>query len=207
MTQYATLEIDADFGGAVGEKTGVFELGPLGEDGAAQIEEGIRSGYLVDSALDDVVSTIERLLSDNGGTKGRAGIHVDAGGGQHYFQIDAETPGNARKPDGSPFQWGSSADPAAGPNEHTATDATPIQQKMTLINYMRAATTGSRTPARFRYGEIGPDGYLEDSLPVVFEDPSGVLESTRPATADLSMVLVETTDLSRPVQKELRRES
>jgi len=201
------LTITADFGGSTGQKTGVFEFGENGprgdKGGGASIEDTIRTGFLVENAGQSVLNAYKQAV-DNAAPF-RRGVHVDFGGGQHVLEVDFATPQNGKKSDGSTFQWGSSSDPADGPNEHTATGGSAQQQMAVLINYLRQGRIDSTTPATFETGPYSSEGIL-GPLDVVVESPSMTITNDKPGWADGTLTLVETVDLQAVVDKTFKRD-
>ena len=198
---FCALELDVDYGS--GPVTARFEFMPAIE-GRSTISEDIRTGYLVDGAGSTVNAIFTEFFGD--GEAARKGVHVDFGGGQHVFDIDFQTPGDATKRDDSPYQWGTSADPSVGPNEQTATSAGQMQQQAVFMNALRLASPDSITPARFSYGEYSPDGFLDDHLDVAIESPSITYSNDQSHIADGTITLVETVDLNLPLDAQARRE-
>jgi hypothetical protein len=192
---FLSLEIDADFGGSIGQKTGVFQM-VAGSEGAYSVEQAIRTGYILNNAFDSL-SALFTDLTGEAGDPDRKGLHLDVGGGEHAITLQFQTPGQLTTPDRTVAQWGSSPDPADGPNRHTATGETDkLTQMQVLMEYIRISTTGSLSPARLTYGQYNPDGFLDDYLSVAIEEPSILVDNRDPAWADGSMTLVETRDLN-----------
>lgn len=186
MTQdYLSLEIDATF--ESGAATGIFEFGPA-DEGKLQIEEGIRTGFLVENVGDGALSILKEFLAD--GAPLRQGFFVDVGAGTHYFEINFQCPGDTPKSDGSVHQWGSTADDTVL-NEQSATGAGPIQQMQVFNNYLRTATIDSQSPARFSFGEYSSSGIMDESqLDVVLESPTAVLVNDEPSRFDGSFTAI-----------------
>jgi len=177
------LEIDADFGGTLGQQTGRFEFRK------ATVEETVRTGYLVDSALSDVIGLLSEYLPGDDGA--RKGITVDAGGGQHVFEVDLTSLGAE---DG---QWGYSNDPA-DLDQATATGGDRVQKMHVLMRYLTVGNVDSFTPARLIYGEYSPDGFMpQDHLPVFLEDPNLLADRSEATVFDGSITFVETADLDQ----------
>lgn len=193
--RFVAIELDADFGGTVGEVTGRFEF-PRGTDGAFSAEQAVRTGYILNSSFDTLAALLTALASDAGETD-RKGLHFDVGGGEHAVTFQFQTPGKQTTPDdGTVAQWGSSANPADGPNRHTATGETDqLIQMQVLLEYFRVGTFDSLNPARVTYGQYNPDGFLDNYLAVAVEEPS-VLVDNRDVLGDGSMTFVETADLN-----------
>jgi hypothetical protein len=180
---YPILEIDADFGGSLGQKTGRFEFRK------STVEETVRTGYLVDSALSNVIGLLSEYLPADEGA--RKGITLDAGGGQHVFEIDLTSLGAE---DG---QWGYSNDPA-DLDQATATGGDRVQKMHVLMRYLTVASVDSFTPARLIYGEYATNGFMpQDHLPVFLEDPNILADREQATTFDGSLTLVETADLEQ----------
>lgn len=189
--QHPILEIDADFGS--GPVTGVFEFFAA-EENSFQVEESIRTGPIVSGAGNQALSILQGILND--GESKRKGITLDFGGGQHIFEISAQTWPNMQRPDGGDAQWGASSDPSVL-DATSATGADPYQQQQVFMNYLRVSQTDSLSPARLKFGEYHPDGILDDELEVVIEDPTAVINSDSPTTMDFSLTLVETLNLEQ----------
>jgi len=186
----AVLFVDANFGGSLGQKTGRFTF-PKGT-----IEMGVRTGPLVENGFSSLINTLLELVAD--GESGRRGISVDAGGGQHFLEIDLEGIGEA---DG---QWGYTDDPDTL-NEATATGGDRVQKAQVLTNYLRKGAPDSFTPARVRYGEFSPDGVMpEDELNVYVEDPNTLIDRETSSIYSSSMTLIETVDLTDPITERNR---
>lgn len=194
--QYAALTLrDVDYGGSIGTKDVTFELAGDGPSGAITYTDEIRTGYLVDDVADDLVSIFATLLDD--GEELRKSISIDVGGGQRAISLEFVTPGETTKSDGSQYQWGSSADPADGPNAHTATGVHDgYTQMQVFINALRLATPDSLTPAELTIGEHSSSGVLDSPLKVAVESPTLTLPNTSAGQADGSVTLVEMRDLS-----------
>jgi len=187
------LEIDADFGSNIGTKTGRFEF-PGGDEGSFSIESEIRTGYLINSRLDDVAALVSDVT--NTGDPDRKGLTLDVGGGEHAITLQFQTPGPVNNPDtGSVAQWGSSGDESKGPNRHTATGADAHRQLQVFMEYLRVGTPDSTSPARLYWGEYTSTGFLDDYLSVAVEQPSIAAGNTQHSRFDGSVVLVETRDL------------
>ncbi|USZ75669.1 hypothetical protein NGM07_00075 [Halorussus vallis] len=152
------------------------------------VEESIRTGYLIDSAGDNLYAFFVGLLDD--GASKRKGISLDQGGGQHVFEIDF------MGWTGETGQWGSSPDPAKGPNKRTATGADRITRMNVFMNYLRVGQTDSITPARFEYGQYTPNGFLDDHLDVAVESPNMVPPKDESSIFDGSLTVVEIADLN-----------
>lgn len=179
---YPIIEIDADFGGTIGQVTGRFEIKK------ATVSENTRTGYLVDSAFSQVIGLLAEYLPVD--DTARKGITIDVGGGQHIFEIEFEGLGEE---DG---QWGYSADTAVL-DQATATGGDRVQKVQVLQRYINVAEVHSLSPARLIYGEWAPGGIMpRDHVPVYFEDPGLVSSREEAATFDGSTTLVETLDLS-----------
>lgn len=191
MSQIPTIKIDANFGN--GTVTGVFQPS-LPDDATNAISDGIRTGYLLSGAGDDAIGFLLGLVGE--GESARKGFSLDAGGGEHTIELEAQvTDGETTDNDGQTLQWGSSADPTVK-TEASATGADAVTKAQVFTNYMRVASGGtdSFSPARFSWGEYSSNGVLEDELNVLLEQP----EFTRqgPSTYSLSTTLVETATLS-----------
>ncbi len=199
------LTIEGEVAGI--QRTGVFEFGEYGprgeEGGGASVEDQIRTGFLLENAGEAILNAYRDAVDSS--APFRRGIHVDRGGGQHALELDFATPQNGRKSDGSHFQWGSSSDPDAGPNEHTATGGSAEEQMAVLINYLRHVRIDSTSPATFEWGEYSSEGIL-DPLKVVVESPSVIASNDSPGWADGTMTLVETVDLEAVVDKTFKRD-
>lgn len=179
---YPIIEIDADFGGSIGEVTGRFELRK------ANVEEVTRTGKLVDNAFSQVLSLLSEYLPID--LDGRKGITIDAGGGQHTFEIDFE---GLSDPDG---QWGYTADTSVL-DQASATGGDRIQKMQVFQRYIGVAKVHSLSPARLIYGEYAPNGFMpRDHVDVYFEDPNLLADRSEASTYDGSMTLVETIDFS-----------
>jgi len=189
---YIALEITADFDD-VGEKTSRFEF-VKGDDSKISMEQSIRTGFLLNNSFDNIAALVSELTNDE--DTDRKGLHLDVGGGEHALTLEFQVPRATTKPNGDIAQWGSSSDPAIGPNRHTATDAGKIQQMQTFMEFLRVGSPDSGAPARLTFGEYSPSGYLDDYLSVALEEPSIVVDNADPHWADGSVTLVETQDLS-----------
>ncbi|GAB6863216.1 hypothetical protein ACFR97_10280 [Haloplanus litoreus] len=177
------LEIDADFGGSLGQQTGRFEFRK------ATVEETVRTGYLVDSALSDVIGLLSEYLPTDDGA--RKGITIDAGGGQHVFEVDITSLGAE---DG---QWGYSNDETVL-DQATATGGDRVQKMHVLMRYLTIGSVDSFTPARLIYGEYAPGGVMpQDHLPVFLEDPNILADRETATSFDGSITFVETTALDQ----------
>ncbi len=188
---YPTLSITADFGGSIGEQTGIFEL-ISGTDSAPRIvEDGIQTDFIADSAAGSLLSVLTDVLSGDQGD--RKGIHLDAGTGEHYFDLSFVLD-NTTKRDGSYPQWGSTADTTVRRID-SATGADPLAQEAVLTAYLRYGTTGSTTPATLEWGEYAADG-LADPVDVAIRSASITEDSRDPGTLDGSLSLVETQSVA-----------
>ena len=78
------LQIDGTFPDGQA-RTGVFEFGPSYE-GALQVSESTRTGFLVSGAGDAVLSIFAEFLDDGEALK--RGIFVDVGSGHHAIDVD-----------------------------------------------------------------------------------------------------------------------
>lgn len=194
MTQeYATLTIpDVEY--SDGTHDLVFEMG-IGEENAVQIDQSIRTGFLIDSGLDDAIAFFEGLF-DPSDSKTES-ITYDPGSGQFTTDIQVQTPQDTPRNDGSYFQWGSSPDPDVGPNEHTATGADVWAQQAVFINALRVAAPDSVEPAQLSIGEFSPSGIF-DPIDVAVENPSVNLAANTPGIADVSVTLISVLDITDP---------
>lgn len=191
---YAAFEIEAPVASDGSLKTGRFEVVGAAE-GRYSLTESIRTGYLIDSGFDNVVSIYNQLTENDAPL--RQGVHLDLGGGEHAVELEFENPGESTTPDGTVAQWGSSVDTADGPNPHTATGAAKEQQMAVLMNYLRKGRTDSFTPATLQFGEIHPGGFLEDSLDVAIEQPNTTLTNDSPSRFDVAITFVATSDIKQ----------
>jgi len=191
----AALEIDVPY--PDGEQTARFELGPLGDEQPGVIEDKIRTDFLVESSLSQIIAAISEVT---GSGESRKGFNFDLGGGQHAVEIQWNSPGQTAKPNGDLYQWGTSPDPSVGPNEKTATGGTPAEQQAVFIHALRLAAPDSLTPARLEVGEYRPGGILpDDHLDVYVENPSVTYATDKPATHDGSVTLIETWALDEAI--------
>lgn len=181
---YPILEIDAEFGGSIGQVTGIFEMPK------STVEQGVRTGPLVNNEFSTLVTMVLDAIDDGG--SGRAGVTIDNGGGQFYTDIDLEGIGES---DG---QWGYSPDPDVF-DEATATGGDRTQKAQVLINYIRHTSPDSLVPARLKYGEFHPDGAIEDHLDVYIEDPTMIVSRDTSSVYEGSLTLIETVDLTDPI--------
>lgn len=192
-----TLTIpDVDYGGTIGVVDVVFEVPP---SDPYEFSEGIRTGFLVDSAGDTILALLEEYM-DAGASK-RKGVHVDVGGGAHTIELSFDTPVTQRKSDGSFYQWGYTADDTVL-NEASATGAEADKQMAVFANALRVASPDSLTPARLTVNEYRPNGILDDYLDVVLESPEVVQESSSPMTADINLTMIETADINQTFDKQ-----
>lgn len=191
----ATLTITSDF--PSGTYTGVFEFGPYGsESRPGSIEEAVDDKPLLDNSFDQTLSLVPNTLTDpvlSG--DGRQSVNIDVGAGTHGFQLQASL--NHSKVEGSHPQWGSSADPAVGPNEHTATGANPITQGIVFLQYLTVDTTDSLKTATFEMGPYSTGGFL-DPLDVAVRNPSWEIRSSG-RDVQVSCDVVVTSKLNNPV--------
>lgn len=184
---YVAVEIDAPVGPSGATKTGRFEFLAADEGQYALVDTG-QSQPLLEERFGQILALLEQISGSGESLTG--GLQLDFGAGQHRLTLNADTPTDSQR-DGSLMQWGSSSDPADGPNGHTATGAGPVQQRDTFMNYWRKASIDSRTPARLEYGEVNPDGYLEDHLDVVIPEPEFEQRDNRPSKIAARMGFIE----------------
>ncbi|MFC6765439.1 hypothetical protein [Natrinema soli] len=185
MSESFTLTIPADFGNSTVE--GVFEAFVNPQD-----DDEVRTGYLLDSGLDQALAILRGLLED--GEPDRKGIHLDLGGGTHAIGLRADVNSEATEDEnGNVLQWGSSNDPTQF-SATTATGGTALQKTQIFQHYTRVAGADSLTPATLEYGEYSTDGVLEP-LDVVFEQPK--FERKSADTYQFTGTFVETVDLNR----------
>lgn len=176
---YPVFEITATFPNAR-QRTGRFEFKK------ATVESGIRTGYLVENKLSDVLGTLGNLAGEGN----RKGITVDTGGGQHYNEVDMSS---LSAEDG---QWGYSTDPTVL-DEATATGGDRIQKKQIFNHYLIRASPDSFTPARLEYGEWAPNGVMpQDHIPVYIEDPSFRIPKDESSSMTGNLRFISTIDLS-----------
>lgn len=192
-----TLE-NVDYGGSIGTTDVVFELPP---SDPFVIEEGVRTGYLVDGTGSSAIALLDEFRNTNEG--GRKGVHVDLGGGTHTWTVECNTPVTQRRPDTSElYQWGATRDDSVR-NAASATGADAEVQLSVLIHAFTMASPDSLTPATWTVGEYHPDGVL-DPADVVLEQPNVVVEGEKPNAADINMTLIETADLEQAYDKSLK---
>lgn len=201
MTQnYARLEWTADY--SSGEKTVAFELG-IGAQGAAEISESVRTGYLIGGG-GQVLSVIANLI-DPGAEKNQQ-FFVDLGAGQHIWELSFQAPLDTKKEDGSFYQWGSSASATDGPNEHTATGVTdPLVQQNIFMHALNVATFTSGSAITLSVGEYSDSGILSPEE-VVPENPSTSLFNDRPERFDGSITLISSASLDDVYDAQQRTE-
>lgn len=164
----------------VGQQTGVFEMKK------ATATETIRTGFLVENRFADVFASLGDIVNDDQG--GRRGINVDAGGGQHVIEVDAEIRS------GDDGQWGYSSNTNTL-DEGTASGGDRTQKAQVLQNYLLYASPDSITPATLEYGERAPGGEMP-TLDVYVEDPSIRIPRDQSTTAAFSARFISTIDLS-----------
>lgn len=184
---FPILEIDADFGSPHGEVTGVFHFRK------ATVEEVTRTGKLVSNQFSNLLGALEQLGVLPEGGDGREGITIDAGGGQHVFEIDLVGIGAE---DG---QWGRTNDPDVL-DQTSATGGDRIQKMNVLHRYINLGRTDSFHPARLIYGEYASGGIMpQDHLDVAIEDPNVVANREESSTFDSSITLVGIASLDEAI--------
>jgi hypothetical protein len=164
---------------------------------SVDVEESIRTGYLVNSGLDDALAVLYDLVGD--GESKRKGISIDGGGGQHVFELDLMTW------TGESNQWGRTDD-ATVLDETSATGADHLTKMNIFQNYLRVGQTDSFTPGRFQYGQYHPDGLLDDHLEVAIESPTFVNDRENASIVDGSLTVVEIAGLTETLDGQKQRE-
>lgn len=186
------IEVDANIEGQ--QVTGRFEFPSPPDDEATLQGEG-RTGYLVQGAGDQLYS----ILTDaqgNAGEANRKGFAQDFGGGEFTLTFSTMLHEGGVLPDGSSYQWGSSA--SNGLSETSATGQSGYEQAQLFLNYWRYSSIDSQTPARLTFGEWHPDGVF-DPLDVVFEQPSIDLAVGDAGFARVTVTCIETATLDAVV--------
>lgn len=193
MQDYVSFEITSNIGGT--QRTGVFEVSAARE-GAFSFEHTGRTGYLAENGVSNIVALFNRAFDSGDGFK--KGIHVALGAGEHAMELECNTPGTTKLPDGSVPQWGSSASTSDGPNRHTATGASKEAQMAVLMEYWRTSTTDSLATAKLEAYEYSSSGIMEP-LTVAMEQPTVRIDNQNPQRGDISITFVETQDLEQTI--------
>lgn len=189
-------EMDVDFGGSIGETTGVFHF-----YGDVEVDEQIRTGFLVGKRG----SSVNGIIQDHAeaGEPKRKGAHIDAGGGQHALQLNFRGWEGATDSEGTALQWGD--DPNPGLSRTSATGADATSQVNVFNEYLRVGTFDSRNPIRVRYGEFSDGTYASESgvldsyLECVIESPSLKRDAEEGNTFTGSLTFVETLTASETI--------
>lgn len=185
----ATLELEASF--PSGSQTGVFEIVGGSENAPWQRGHQTEMQYVLDSFAGTILATTTDFLLE--GDPDRKGIHLDLGNGEHAIPLEWELATDLTKPGGEFPQWGSSPDPDAGPNLHTATGADAHTQAGVLQQYIMRGTFDSRTPAVLRMGEWAPDGVF-DELNGTIKNPDLTEREAGKVSCSIRFVTTQSTD-------------
>ena len=200
---HVRLEIDGDLGPYEGE-TGVFDF----RDVDSVVEE-VDKSHLVGgrgTVVSELISqTTERdptdILPGDGEPGRRAGIHVDAGGGENTFTLSAES---GLDPDD---QFGTGETDPTDPGDTTRLDATgshPSAKRDVLLRWVAQTRVDSSRPARLYVSEHDDDGAFGEPIPVAINSARGEVdtETTLEATFELqrtSEVIDVLTDAAEDV--------
>ncbi|MFD1512465.1 hypothetical protein [Halomarina rubra] len=177
------------------DNDGVDEYGVFEGNVGLRIEQGTRTGFLVESGggLTGSINSIvvdwweEKQGEQLSGDGKRQGWYLDLGAGQHYAEI------SFRGFEGSDGQWGSSPDPAVQ-TAASATGAHPTTQMQVLDRYLQICTVDSKSPATLHVGEYSDAGRY-GPLEVVIEDPSFTYDVEEPSIYDGSITFLEAMTL------------
>jgi len=201
------LHIYGDPGDGQGSREAVFEMLAGGEETGLVAAHHVNYGYATGGGTTSsaVSSVFEDQFGDGVNTRK---IHTATGGAEHRIELDFQGWAGAENPDtNEPLQWGDTGDDT----NLTAWDATgerPLTQMQVLVNWLRNVPIDSGThpnagQAELEIGEYSDNGVME-RLDVVIDGPTVEFSSLQPSTYDGSITLVETADLTKPIDAALR---
>ncbi|WP_435175660.1 hypothetical protein [Halorussus sp. AFM4] len=159
------------------------------------------SGGQATSIVDVLVNWFENQTDTDlpAGMGQRQGFYIDAGAGQHVFEIAADPA------EGTGDQWGDTGD-ASTVTETDATGGTAIQKQMVLDHYIQRVTIDSTSPATLHIGEYSKNGLLSP-VDVVLSEPRFSFDSTQQSsTFDMSLTMIEAGTLDSLIDGGGRRE-